>query len=152
SEAPKTDGGSAVASSGVDGGLSTASQQLLDEIAERLAHGDSPDAIRRDMEVGSNVVAGANRVGSPDLGSPPVLYGAVPGWNMYVTGFLQVDGVTRQSSQDQVDPSTGQPLNENRFLVRRARVRVGAEQRYLAGSIEFDGNSVNGATARVLGV
>ena len=62
-----------------------------------------------------------------------------------VGGFLQADAVLMdQSSQDQLSPSGGEPLNTDRFLVRRAHVCVEAHRRALAAVIELDANTVNG--------
>jgi hypothetical protein len=65
-------------------------------------------------------------------------------------GFVQADGVLYdQASQDEVNPSTGDPLNNTRFLIRRARLRVQADYRYLSAVLEFDGNTMTGSTARI---
>jgi hypothetical protein len=66
-----------------------------------------------------------------------------------VSGFIQADAVVmRQSSQNEVDPSTGAPLNEDRFLLRRARVRVTYDRPYAGAALELDANTVNGPVAR----
>ncbi|MEN0067753.1 MAG: hypothetical protein AAGA48_36830, partial [Myxococcota bacterium] len=49
-----------------------------------------------------------------------------------VSGFAQVDYLTRQISIDELSDGTRDPLNENRFSVRRARVRVGRAWRHFA--------------------
>ncbi|MDB4967015.1 MAG: phosphate-selective porin [Myxococcales bacterium] len=68
-------------------------------------------------------------------------------------GFLQADGILyHQASVDELNPSTGQPLNETRFLIRRARLRVEGDYGPVAGVIEFDGNTVNGPVARLIDV
>jgi hypothetical protein len=68
-------------------------------------------------------------------------------------GFVQADAVAySQASVDEVNPSTGAPLNETRFLIRRARLRADADYRWVAGAIEFDGNTINGPTARITNV
>jgi hypothetical protein len=66
-------------------------------------------------------------------------------------GYLQSEYVVRQSSQDQLDSTSGQPLNEDRILVRRARLLLDFNRTYGEGGLEFDGNTVKGATARLLG-
>ncbi len=67
-------------------------------------------------------------------------------------GFAQVDAVAwRQSSQDEVNPSTGDPLNQTRFLLRRARLRAEINYRIIAGAIEIDANTVNGSQVRPVG-
>lgn len=55
-----------------------------------------------------------------------------------------------EASVDELDPSTGQPLNEERFLIRRGRLRAEAHHDALSGAIELDGNTQSGATARLL--
>ena len=66
-----------------------------------------------------------------------------------INGFLQVDTTIRQSAQDQLN-TAGAPLNTDRFNIRRARVRAALEREYIVGAVEFDGNTNNGPTARVL--
>lgn len=69
-----------------------------------------------------------------------------------LNGFVQIDAVVyRQDSEDQLDEATGQPLNETRFLIRRARLRAVSEWRYLGAALEIDGSTVQGAQARLLG-
>ena len=68
-----------------------------------------------------------------------------------LSGFLQADLAFRQSSEDEVNPSTGVPLNEDRFLIRRARLKLTADYGWVGGALELDGNTVSGPTARVVG-
>lgn len=70
---------------------------------------------------------------------------------LLLTGFVQADGAIRQSSQDQANPSTGAPLNQDRVSIRRARLRAVLERTYVAGALELDGNTTRGATARLIG-
>src|SRR5262245_49620115 len=74
-------------------------------------------------------------------------------WTLETTGYLQVDSVAwSEESVDQLDPNTGEPLNQTRFAIRRGRVRATAHRDALSGSIEIDGNTnAGGATARLLG-
>src|SRR5262252_6384208 len=67
-----------------------------------------------------------------------------------LSGFAQLDYQTRQSSQDQLNNATGAPLNEDRFMVRRARAKVELDYGLVGGVVEFDGNTINGATARIV--
>jgi len=81
--------------------------------------------------------------------APPEVLTARLGLSL--TGFLQADWVVNnQSSQNQLSP-TGAPLNQNEILIRRARLRAAVERWWVAGLVEFDGNTVNGATARIIG-
>lgn len=73
------------------------------------------------------------------------------GWRLDVTGFVQVDSIAwSQSSVDEIDPSTGQPLNQQRFVIPRARLRAEVQRDAITGAIELDGNTLDGATARLL--
>ena len=68
------------------------------------------------------------------------------------SGFVQTDYTVKQTSEDQLNSSTGAPLNEDRFLLRRARLRATLERRYLAGAFEIDANTVNGPQVRPMNV
>jgi hypothetical protein len=76
--------------------------------------------------------------------------GAVEGFNL--SGFVQTDFTSKQISEDQLNPSTGAPLNEDRFFIRRARLRAAIDQGYFAGVLELDTNTVNGTQVRPLNV
>jgi hypothetical protein len=66
-----------------------------------------------------------------------------------VSGYLQVDWtVHNQSSQNEINYSTGAPLNQDRFTLRRGRVRVDADRGYLGGALEVDANTTNGSQVR----
>jgi hypothetical protein len=65
-----------------------------------------------------------------------------------LSGFLQADMYVKQSSEDQLDTSTGAPLNDDRFVLKRARLRASIDRRYLAAVAELDANTVNGLQAR----
>ena len=66
-----------------------------------------------------------------------------------VSGYAQVDWVLyNQASQNEVNFSTGVPLNQDRFTLRRGHLRLVAEQPYLSGTFELDANTNNGAQLR----
>lgn len=68
-----------------------------------------------------------------------------------LSGWAQVDAVPwAGDSVDQLDPATGEPLNQERLLVRRARLRAAAARGELAGSLELDGNTAAGPALRLL--
>ena len=68
-----------------------------------------------------------------------------------LSGFVQVDATLyRQDSEDELDGSTGLPLNETRFVIRRARVRVRADSKYVGGLLELDGNTMQGSQVRLM--
>jgi uncharacterized coiled-coil protein SlyX len=62
-----------------------------------------------------------------------------------LTGYVQGQYEGHQDSEDQLRPG-GAPFNQNRFLVRRARVQIGREWRYGGLFVELDGNTVKGAS------
>ncbi len=80
--------------------------------------------------------------------APPTVLTARTGLSL--TGFMQADWMYRQSSQDQLSPS-GAPLNYNEIFIRRARIRAALDRSWVAGLVEFDGNTVNGPQARIIG-
>ncbi len=64
---------------------------------------------------------------------------------------MQADSIAwSEDSLDELDPSTRAPLNQERFLIRRARLRAEAQRGAMSGAFEIDGNTVSGATARIL--
>ena len=68
-----------------------------------------------------------------------------------LSGYIQADDfVSDQASQDEVDPSTGAPLNQTRFFIRRARLRLDVDHGRMGGSLELDANTVNGPAAGVI--
>ena len=52
-----------------------------------------------------------------------------------LTGYLQADAAFRQSSEDQLNSSTGDPLNEDRFSIRRARLKTTLDRTYVGGRV-----------------
>lgn len=65
-----------------------------------------------------------------------------------LSGFSQADMYVKQTSEDQLNTSTGAPLNDNRFTMRRVRLRASIDRRYLAGVVEIDANTTNGPQVR----
>ena len=79
------------------------------------------------------------------LVAPPA---ASAGPRVVVSGYVHADWtVFRQTSQDEVNPD-GQPLNEDRFVLRRARLRVAADHGLTCGAIEIDANTVRDLQVR----
>jgi len=66
-----------------------------------------------------------------------------------ISGFVQADWIIHdQQSQDEVNGSTGQPLNQDRFMLRRGHVRLDAEKGFVLGALELDANTTNGLQVR----
>src|ERR1700749_219197 len=57
-----------------------------------------------------------------------------------LTGYVQGDVAFRQSWKDQPKTS-GDSLNQDRFSIRRARLKATLERTYVAGVLELDGNT-----------
>jgi hypothetical protein len=64
---------------------------------------------------------------------------------VYVSGYVQAQYENSQLSEDQLQQG-GVPLNQDRFLVRRARVRVDRAWQWAHAAIEIDGNTTRGPT------
>ncbi|MBS2013957.1 MAG: hypothetical protein JST00_13795 [Deltaproteobacteria bacterium] len=72
-------------------------------------------------------------------GAPRTTYG----------GYVHADWVVaRQSSQNELDPSTGEPLNEDRFVLRRARLKLETDQGLVHGALMVDVNTIRGPQVR----
>jgi hypothetical protein len=69
-----------------------------------------------------------------------------------LSGFLQADMYVRQASEDQLNTSTGAPLNDNRFALKRGRLRASIDRRYLAAILEADFNTNSGPQMRPMNV
>ena len=68
-----------------------------------------------------------------------------------LSGYVQADVVPwDQRASDELDDD-GALLNEERVLIRRARLRADVERDRYFASLELDGNTVAGPTARIVG-
>lgn len=96
----------------------------------------SPETSREDLEAR---VARLEREAAASRAAPlPVV----------VSGYVHTDWVLfRQSSQDETTQD-GQPLNEKRFLLRRARLRAERDYGHFHGAFEIDANTINGLQLR----
>ena len=69
-----------------------------------------------------------------------------------IGGFAQLNwAAMRQSSVDEINGSNGEPLNQNRFVLRRARLRAEGEHGVIAGALELDANTVRAPQFRATG-
>ncbi len=117
-------------------------RQRLDADEEKLAR-QQQQIDRQAEEIGRQSQQIAQQSLSPSLFR-------LGGLSVRLSGFVQVDAVAYDSSSvDELDYATGQPLNNTRFLIRRARLRVDADYKYAGGALEFDGNTVSGVIARI---
>jgi hypothetical protein len=67
-----------------------------------------------------------------------------------VSGYSQIDYLRREISLDELSDGTGEPLNEDRFAVRRARLRLDRDWRHV-GVTAITELFVDGSTARPVG-
>lgn len=71
-------------------------------------------------------------------------------FRLVLSGFVQADAVFyNQASVDDVNPSTGAPLNQTRFLIRRAHLRSDLSYGIVSGAVELEGSTVQNAIVRV---
>jgi hypothetical protein len=66
-----------------------------------------------------------------------------------VTGYVQGEYQTNRASEDELAQG-GVPLNRDRFVLRRARVRIDGDYKYAALQLEADGNTSRGPQLRIL--
>lgn len=70
----------------------------------------------------------------------------------HVTGLVQIDAVLlNQASVDEVDPGSGEALNENRFVLRRARLQADMRYGVWSGYVSLEANSMSAPPLRVHG-
>ena len=68
----------------------------------------------------------------------------IPGRDgLWLTGYMQAEYLMSQASQDQLTP-TGGLVNQNRFLVRRARLKVIGEWKFAETVLEVNGDTTSG--------
>mgnify|MGYP000451104481 CR=1 FL=1 len=69
-----------------------------------------------------------------------------------IGGYIQGLAIAMdQSSQNQLDPDTGQPLNDERFALRRGRLVIAAHNPNAYGRLELDGSTHNGPQVQLKG-
>lgn len=118
---------------------------LEQQIAEQRADLDEQDARIQELEQALKALkqptappatkAVATKQAAPEI--PPL------DESLQVRGYVQAQYESHQDSEDQLQPG-GTPLNQNRFLIRRARVRLDRLWKYGGVMIEFDANTVKG--------
>jgi hypothetical protein len=129
-------------------------QLLTAKLAEQE---EALKALRTDMERRLSEEQSARRAAEADLAaalkaqhdealkaSPKVM--GTDG--LTLSGFLQADMYVRQTSEDQLNTSTGAPLNDDRFAIKRARLRASIDRRYLSAVLEADFNTNSGPQMR----
>ncbi len=68
-----------------------------------------------------------------------------------ISGYTQIDVLAHdQSSSDQLNEATREPLNQERIFVRRARLRSDFARWGMRASMEIDGNTVRGPALKLV--
>lgn len=97
---------------------------------------------------GDEAPANAPGAAAPVATLPP-LTPAVSTTTLRASAFVQVDWIVHnQLSQDDINGSTGAPLNQDRFTLRRGHVRLEAERGIFVGALEIDANTTLGPQVR----
>lgn len=140
--APPAPAASSAARPPEEAGGVDALRQRLDEVEARLAsQRKEAEARERAAADGS---AGLWRGAAPSDDREPRPWRLAPR-GLLLTGYVQGQFEASQASEDQLQQG-GAPLNQDRFLVRRARVRLTRTWRNAAAGVELDGNTVRGAS------
>jgi hypothetical protein len=120
--------------------------QALEEKINQLSEGLAAERARRTSPPGAAPPTPPAPVGT---GPKPEMV-AKPGeaWlealrSVVVTSYVQSQYESHDDSQDQLRQG-GVPLNQNRFLIRRGRLKLEREWEYGAVMIELDGNTTRG--------
>ncbi len=148
--AAKADAGAAVnanANAGASANANaTANEQKTRELEERVK--------ALEARAAAAAAPAAVPVPAPDTGATvrverePSLTGGLTGpLGLVFSGYVQAQYEHSQISEDQLQQG-GTPLNQDRFSVRRARLRVDRAWTWASTAIEIDGNTVRGPLLR----
>ena len=124
----------------------SALEQLREESDKRLA-AERLERQGERLRLQKALEEASAREDARERSAPPRVTAGAAGLSLY--GYLQADYQVRQSSDDQLS-SDGRALNEDRFLIRRARLGLFMDRGYGEGRLEVDGNTVSGSAFRVL--
>lgn len=74
-----------------------------------------------------------------------------PPYRLSMSGLVQVDGVPyHQASVDELDPSSGEPLNLDRISIARAWLSASGNYEYAHGAVTVEGSTTRGPQVRLL--
>ena len=121
-------------------------QRTIDSMGQALTQAlQGQDELRQSIEAERQARLVVEEAAKASAAHPAVR----SAWSyLTISGFLQVDSAIRQSSEDQLRQS-GDTLNQDRFLLRRGRVRVTGTYGAVSGFGEIDLNTINGNQVRV---
>jgi len=107
---------------------------------ERAAKAAAKQAIADEQKRTRSKVEG--RPSAVGVGFKPLSAGS--DWGVRFGGYLQVQYLWSALSEDQLMQG-GTPLNRNRFMVRRGRLTVEGEWKYIAAAFQLDASTTRGA-------
>ena len=127
-----------------------ASAELEKQVAVQRADIDEQDARILELEQALKALKQAAAPPPPKVAAAKPEPAPIPPLDesFQVKGYVQAQYESHQDSEDQLLPG-GAPLNQNRFVLRRARIRVERLWKYGGALIELDANSVRGAAIGV---
>jgi len=122
-----------------------ATAELEKQIAVQRADIDEQDARIQELEQALKALKPTAAPPPPKVAASKAVAPAIPPLDesLQVRGYVQAQFESHQDSEDQLQPG-GAPLNQNRFLIRRARVRLDRLWKYGGVMIELDANTVRG--------
>lgn len=114
-------------------------ERLRAEIeAERKARQALEERVAREEQLSRSEVDAKQNPAPHGAAAPPIS----------VSGYVHLDWVVfRQTSQDELTQDR-QPLNEDRFVLRRARLRAERDYGLFHGAFEVDANTISGLQVR----
>jgi hypothetical protein len=113
--------------------------------AVEASPGGSTDSVARAPAVAEPAGLAVAEQAAPAVAEPAAPAILALRWS----GYLQIDWVVHnQASENELNLSTGAPLNQDRFTLRRGHLRADAEHGLLSGALEIDANTTNGAQLR----
>jgi hypothetical protein len=111
---------------------------------ERAALAARIEALEADIAARKAGAPAPEPAAKPDVPWVPPIGGSLPGQGAWTFGaYVQAQYEQHQNSADQV-AQDGSYLNQDRFLVRRGRLRFDAAWEYSELAVELDGNTTNG--------
>jgi hypothetical protein len=122
--------------SAVRSDLARLEQRLLDAEAESASLRQANEALRRESEQRARDVEASS------------LRERVAKRGVRLSGYIQAQYGQNQLSEDQLLPG-GTPLNQDRFAIRRGRLRLTGRWRYARADFELDASTTRGPVAGV---
>ena len=120
--------------------------ELKRELAELRARVDAAERARTAPPAAPVARPNAGHEGDANL-EKNAISRAVP-TGLHLSGYLQTQFETNQLSTDQLQ-SGGSPLNQDRFTLRRGRLRLDHGWQYANGTLELDANTTRGMSVGI---